>query len=91
MSGIPYPASPARWKVLKALAEASEPLDRRQLAKVSGVPFGNVRETMLRPARAGWVIWTAVYVHPQRTKKFMYEITDLGRRALADHLKEEGS
>lgn len=88
-SGLPYPQSPARWLIMQALAEADGPLNRRQLADASGISPANVRETMLRPQRAGWVTWQLVYSHPARTRKLMYEITDLGRKILADHLGEE--
>lgn len=83
-----YPLSPARWAVLAALAEATEPLDRRTLSALTGVTHCNVRDTMQRPVNAGWVTTTKVPNSRVSGYKYLYEITALGREQLAAHLKE---
>lgn len=81
-------SSPARWAVLNVLTEATEPLDRRQIATRANVRVGQVIEVMRRPATAGWVTQTKVPSgHHTVSIKFVYAITDLGRKVLADHLK----
>lgn len=82
---VKYPRSPARWVVLQALADADEPLDRRQLTELTGVAHCNVNYTMQRPAKAGWV--TVTRTGRSTSYKYLYQITDTGRQQLADYLK----
>lgn len=87
---LKYPLSPARWAVLQALAGATVPLDHRQLSRRTGVTITNVRDTMIRPVKSGWVTRTTEPVPdgpPGRKYRFHYAITDLGREQLADYLK----
>jgi len=86
MPKLPH-QTPARWKVMKALADHG-PLDRKQLADKSGVRPQVVRTTLVTPARARWVTVTVVPTDTGTSRKFVYEITDTGRRELAARTKE---
>lgn len=82
-----YPMSPARWAVLQALAEGNAPLDRRQLAQLTGVSVSVVYHTLTQPVMEGWVTVTEVPTGHRNIYKNLYEITDTGRKELAAHIK----
>lgn len=90
MSGPQPYRSRSRWTVLQVLADATEPLDRKELAARSGLATNNVRDTLIRPRRARWVSTSPVVIVTSlgRCEKLVYTITDLGREVLAEHLKE---
>lgn len=77
--------SPARWAMLCALADASEPLSRRQLAEYAGTTTQGVIDAMKRPTRAGWVTFT---VAEKGRRRHLYQITTVGRQQLAEYTKE---
>lgn len=79
---------PARWVILKTLADATEPLDLRQLMTRAGTLETTTRNALVRPRRARWVTAVAVGMNGSSEYKLIYTITPLGREALADHLKE---
>lgn len=90
--GVQYLTSTPRWAVLQALADADEPLTRPELAERSGVKLRNVHQVLIRPQRMGWVSSTPFTIpHAPNgwgSTGLRYEITDLGRQALAEHIKE---
>jgi DNA-binding PadR family transcriptional regulator len=80
--------SPVRWHVLAVLADASEPLDRKTLAHLTGATGGSVYHVLIKPLQHGWVTATAVGTgHVNNGRKNLYALTEPGRKVLADHLK----
>lgn len=82
-----YPMSPARWTVLQSLADATEPLDRRQLAALTNVSASVVYHSLIRPVKEGWVTITHVPSDQRNIMKNLYRITGTGRKELAAYLK----
>lgn len=82
--------SPARWAMLQMLADTGAPLTRAELTERTGLNRCTVIDLLKRPRNAGWV--TAICVRIEH--KFgshaclTYQITDTGRRTLAEHAKE---
>lgn len=82
--------SPRRWTLLQVMADSDTPLTADQLAGHVGLSSHAVRDLMRRPRIAKWVTIT----QPASEKgswpnpAYQYEITDLGRRVLAEHAEE---
>lgn len=81
------PPSEVRWQLLRVLFNESEPLDCVQLANQVHRSKSHVRGLLRRPIAARWVYVIEV---PGKgaMKKYLYEITDLGRRVLTENTEE---
>jgi len=78
-----YPMSPARWNILQTLADVNTPLDRKQLAQLTGVSVSAVYHALIRPVIDGWVTVTETPSGRRNITKNLYEITGIGREQLA--------
>jgi len=87
--GGPQPSSSSiRWRVLQELAATAEPLTYGQLATLMGSPARTIHSVLVRPRRAGWVTSVSVGRSFPNGRALRHTITDLGRKALAEHLEE---
>lgn len=76
---------------MQVLADAPGPLDRKELAELSGVHPHTVLTSMRSPRAVGWVTTKVVPTEKGHGRKWLFTLTDTGRRALADHIKENTS
>lgn len=88
--GGPMPlSSPARWAALALLADTGASLTATELAERLGLPRTSVRDILVRPRRAGWVSTVLAPSDGEfKGRPLYYQITDTGRRALAERTEE---